>query len=106
MLTITVEINPPHEGEDRRLAGLFARDDKRELYIAHTGRVGGGRAGIGQKAFRNFIAGEQWQEIATPGGNRIALVFGPVNSASFFDQLASFVGSVSRFKDVVRRGSR
>jgi hypothetical protein len=50
-LTITVEINPPHEGEDRPVAGLFARDAENRIYLAHTGKVGGGRTGRGSNAF-------------------------------------------------------
>src|SRR5205807_9850015 len=36
MLTITIEINPPHEGENLRLGGLFARDNEDHTYIVHT----------------------------------------------------------------------
>jgi hypothetical protein len=38
MLKITVEINPPHEGENRRVAGMFTRDNEDRIYLAHTGR--------------------------------------------------------------------
>src|SRR5919106_4203007 len=35
-LSITVEINPPHEGENRRTAGVFLRDEAVRLYVGHT----------------------------------------------------------------------
>jgi hypothetical protein len=43
MLKITVEINPPHEGENRRVGGLFVRDKDNRIYLAHKWE-GGRRA--------------------------------------------------------------
>ena len=95
---ITVEINPPHEGENRRVAGLFARDEENRIYIAHTGRVGGGRTGIGQNAFREFLGPHRWHEIETPSGLRTAVLLGPIDSRDFTNQLADFVHNVADFK--------
>ena len=102
-LRITVEINPPHEGETRRLAGLFARDEKNCIYLAHDGKVGGGSAGVGLNEFRKFLRDDAWQEIRTQDGRRMAIIFGPMNAPDFPDQLAKFVRNVARFKDAVRR---
>ena len=62
-LTITVETNPPVQGVNRRCAGVFLRDEHGNFYIAHSGKVGGGRKGIGKKAFREFSHGESWQMV-------------------------------------------
>jgi len=97
-LRITVEINPPHEGENRRIGGLFAQDAENRIYIAHTGKVGGGREGIGQKAFRKYFQDLQWQEIATLSGRQTALVLGPIDGADFRKELADFVHKVAEFK--------
>jgi hypothetical protein len=99
MLTITVEINPPHEGENRHVAGLFARDEADRVYIAHTGKVGGGRAGIGMKTFRRFFGDDQWSDIATNGGARSVTVFGPIGAPEFIKQLSEFVHKVAAFKE-------
>jgi hypothetical protein len=99
MLTITVEINPPHEGENRRVGGLFVRDEDGSIYIAHTGRVGGGRIGIGQNAFREFAPGHWWREIDTQSGTRIAALLGPIDSRDFANQVADFVHKVADFKE-------
>src|SRR5436309_1681201 len=53
LLSITCEINPPKIGIDRRCAGLFVKDERRNIFLAHSGKVGGGRAGIGKTAFLN-----------------------------------------------------
>lgn len=100
-LSITVEINPPHEGENPRTAGVFLRDELGRLYVGHGGRVGGGRPGIGQRAFREFAQDLTWQEIATPKGRlRDVVVFGPFQDAALLlDGLARYVHTVARFKD-------
>ena len=45
MVSITCEINPPHFGVNRLCAGLFISDSSGSVYLAHSGKVGGGRAG-------------------------------------------------------------
>jgi hypothetical protein len=102
-LSITVEINPPHEGENPRTAGVFLRDELGRLYVGHDGRVGGGRPGIGQRAFREFAQALPWQEIETPRGRRRkVVVFGPFQEpARLLEGLAGYVHTVSRFKGSV-----
>lgn len=47
-LQITVEVNPPLEGMDRKVGGAFARDPHAgDIYFVHRGRIGGGQKGIG-----------------------------------------------------------
>jgi hypothetical protein len=106
MLSITVELNPPHEGENRRVAGLFARDEANRIYVAHTGKVGGGRLGIGQKSFREFFRDADWDEIGTSRGKREALVLGPIDATDFADQVAAFVHKVAEFKENISKGWR
>ena len=101
-LSITVEINPPHEGENRRTAGVFLRDELGRLYVGHTGRVGSGRPGIGQPAFREFAQDLPWQQIETPQGPRDVVGFGPLQDpALLLEGLARYVHTVARFKDGV-----
>lgn len=101
ILTITLEINPPHEEVNRRVAGLFARDGEDRVYIAHTGKVGGGRQGIGPKSFREHLEDHPWHEIKTRDGSRTAVVLGPIDAPDFPAQIAKYVYSVSRFKENV-----
>jgi hypothetical protein len=110
-LNMTVEINPPHEGENRRTAGVFLRDEFGRLYVGHDGRVRGGRPGISRQAFRKFAQDLPWQEIATPKrGFRDVVVFGPFQDPALLrDELAPYVHTVARFKDGVstwRRNNR
>ena len=102
-LNITVEINPPHSGENRRTAGVFLRDQRGRVYVGHSGRVGGGRRGIGLQAFREFSDHLAWQWIVTPRGARKIVVFGPLEDGALMERLAPFVNTVAEFKDSVAR---
>lgn len=66
-LEATVEINAPLSGVNRRLGGLFVTDGV-QRFFAHSGRVGGGRQGIGQYAFKAFTGPEPWRPVAWPSG--------------------------------------
>jgi hypothetical protein len=51
-LEISVEINSAYQGRNDGIAGFFARDaDSGIVYLCHSGRVGGGRKGVGKIAF-------------------------------------------------------
>jgi hypothetical protein len=51
-LAITVEINTVPQGRPGQVAGFFARDTNTgESYLLHSGKVGGGMAGVGKRAF-------------------------------------------------------
>ena len=102
MLKIIVEINPPHASADLRVGGTFARDQEDRVYIAHSGKVGGGRKGIGQAALIQARETDDWQEISTSRGLRKGLVFGPLDSLSFPNQIADFVRKVAAFKEGAR----
>ena len=57
---ITVEVNPAIHGVDRRVAGLFAVDDKTgHTALLHRGIIGGGTKGIGQTSFMEWYAGRR-----------------------------------------------
>jgi hypothetical protein len=59
MVPITAEINFNYDEYSRRIAGIFICDNKKDIYLAHTGKIGGGRKGIGKHAFQNFYRGRQ-----------------------------------------------
>jgi hypothetical protein len=56
--SITCEINPPNEGVNRREGGVFLKDPAGEVYLAHIGKVAGGRKGIGKSAFFDTYSGK------------------------------------------------
>lgn len=98
-LSIAVQMNPPHEHENGRLAGVFLRDERGRQFIGHTGRIGGGKKGVGQKAFRCHAREMDWQEfISRKRTKRLVVTFGPLDSDGWVPRLAEYVKLAAQFK--------
>lgn len=98
-LQITVSVNAPLEGIDRKSGGAFARDPAMgDVYLVHRGRIGGGQKGIGAELFwRRFRGGVEAVEAGKEGRSRVVVV-GKVGGAGFLRDLAAFVHEVGRIK--------
>ena len=73
------QINPPIEGVNRRCAGLFVRDQEGCVYLAHSGRIGGGQPGMSMNGFiASYTDGQSisvvWPDGKVTGVFRIARV--------------------------------
>jgi hypothetical protein len=99
-LDITCEINPPREGIDRHCAGIFLKDIRSGLYLAHSGRVGGGRKGIGKANFLEEYTGSgNRDEIEWPDGvTAEVVVLGKIGGGSFVNNLAAYIRAAEQFK--------
>ncbi len=98
-LNITVEINPPTSGVNLHCAGAFVRDESGRICIGHSGKVGGGRKGIGKAAFREFATDREWEPIRVSGGRRLEVsVLGQVGSQDLIGSIKAFVEEVAEFK--------
>lgn len=96
--SIIVEINSPFEGINRRIGGVFARDNDGRLYLGHRGRVGGGRRGIGQKAFMAKIGTENLVQILDGDRPSTVITIGALDAEDFSERVRSFVSDVEQFK--------
>ena len=95
---ITCEINPPTEGIDRRCAGIFLKDSGSGLYLAHSGKVGGGRKGIGKTKFLEQYSGSL-EEIEWPDGVTAEVVLlGKIGGRAFINSVAVYLRAVEAFK--------
>jgi hypothetical protein len=105
--SITGQINPPVSGFDRRVGGAFVSDGQGRVYIAHSGKIGGGRSGIGKSAFVAAYRSRNWQRVAWPDKKETELiVIGRVDGAHLQDQIAHFVAEIDRFKKIAVTGER
>lgn len=105
MLNIVCEINPPTEGINRRCAGLFAQDNEGVVYLTHSGKVGGGRKGIGKSAFRSFYRGA-WEKIIWPDGVETeSIIIGSIDGDHLVAQIGNFMREVRRFKGPAAKSS-
>jgi hypothetical protein len=98
-LAIVGEINPPKEGINRRNAGIFVQDNNGIIYLAHSGKVGGGRGGIGKSTFLSFYRGDNVEEVGWPDHiSTTAIIIGRIDSDHLPAQIAHFIREVERFK--------
>ena len=63
---ITIELNHPHDGVNRRLTGRFLRN-RSEFFLAHTGRLGGGRADGSSHNFEHLPASDAFERVEVDG---------------------------------------
>lgn len=91
--SIDVEVNVPKKGTNRRIAGAFLRDEDNKLYLAHSGKIGGGRKGVGKAAFLRHNENPVVQV-----GRHDHLLVGCLEDEDFVADVAEFVNSVRRFK--------
>ncbi len=96
-VSIVVEINPPLKGIYRRVAGVFAKDDKSDIFLLHRGIIGGGREGIGPKTFYEHYDGEK--SVLQEDDKEIALI-GCITSPNFPEKLKNFVEKVDEIKNM------
>lgn len=101
-LRITVQVNPPFEGLDRKIGGAFARDPHTDdTYFVHRGRIGGGQKGIGSQLFwSRFRGGANMREPGADEPSRVVVV-GRVGALDFARDVAGFVHEVARIKAAV-----
>ena len=96
---IAVEINYPEEGRYLAIAAMFARDESNNTYLVHSGKIGGGRKGIGKNAFLENFRGEYRKILIDQDVFEYALVC-QLGDEQLPYQIADFVNQVLRIKDI------
>lgn len=99
---ITCEVNLPRQGIDRRVGGIAVADEQGRTILAHRGRIGGGREGIGAGLFWSHYEGKR---LTVWDGDRetdVAAV-AEIGSPRFVRQIQFFVREVERIKALARR---
>lgn len=94
--SIIVEINFPFRGRDRRIAGIFIKENEKVL-VCHSGKIGGGRPDIGYRTFWKEYSGQQ---IKSPEGEIFAQI-GYLDSDDFPERVKDFVVEVNRIKNII-----
>lgn len=102
---ITVELNTPYKGRNDRVAGFFARDEQTGIvYLLHSGKIGGGRKGVGRNAFLAWFNEELHVAADIDGNERAGVIVMPVEGEMAVQSLTRFIDHVSMFKQQVRTG--
>jgi len=97
--SITCEINYSFQGFNTSLAGGFAANEEGEVILIHSGRIGGGRKGIGKTLFTDNYIGEI---VPVKFKNNVSeyAPIGSFDSVRFGSQVALFVHEISRIKEL------
>ena len=102
--SIVVEVNIPKEGINRRIGGVFAKDEYGHAYLLHRGKIGGGREGVGKGEFLNFFRGNM-VEIKDGDRTNLACLIAVFSDKEFIENVTFFIKEVYRFKEKVKEGS-
>lgn len=103
--SLVCEINFSYGGGDRRIAGVFAKDDHGRIFILHRGNIGGGRKGVGRNSFVEHFDGDSIRAMDGDRPTDFCLV-GELGNAPFHEQLGTFVHEVSRIKSLITSGKK
>lgn len=106
MVNITAEINMYKKWNDRKVAAAFAKNPDGDVYLIHTGKVGGGRTGIGKETFRDYFPGsDQYVSVRWPDGvYSDEICIGKVGDRLLLNNVSHFVKEVDKFKTLVTQG--
>lgn len=98
--TITVEINIAISSNSAQVAGFFAKDsDTGDIFLMHSGKVGGGRPGIGKSAFLVWSKAKLIEIDEESGKVRSGIAVGKLGDPHLSERIWAFVRSVHGFKD-------
>ena len=96
----TAEINPPLAAGSSSTATLFLKNRRGTIDVAHTGRAGGGKKGVGKTTF--FAYHPLHQQVLVDGKLRDLYVLGSLDEPDeLAKNVADFVRTIRNFKDGV-----
>jgi hypothetical protein len=97
---ITVEINSPLDGTTRTIGAFFAREVGGGFAVFHTGKIGGGRGGIGKTEFLATMADSRVtvDDPTRPKSPISAFLLARLDDAKGIRGIARFVLAVAKFK--------
>lgn len=103
-LNITVELNIPIAGINNRVASFFAMDPVSQTsYLIHTGKVGGGKEGVGKYAFLSYLNAKLVKVIDSKGNTKQGMILMAIHEEASIAVLLKYIRSVVKFKEAVRQ---
>ena len=97
-LNMVVQLNRAPKYLGSSVAGLLAVDARNDRWICHSGRIGGGRTGIGRSAFLAWTPRPAVTVIDEDGRTDVALPIARLGDARMDAAMAEFVREVESFK--------
>jgi hypothetical protein len=98
-----LEINPPLQGIDRRIAGAFVKDIvDGTRYLAHSGRVGGGAKGVSAENFRRYYPA--CERVDWGGVERPAYVISALDDPELMANVGHITRMSKNFREQMKAG--
>lgn len=99
-LDIVCEINVPHEGFTRSIAGLFARDTSGRIHVLHSGRLGGNKGPAARKLLlEHYRQTTRWVTVQGPDGKTSEWIrVATLDSPSLLRDVHDFVARIATWK--------
>lgn len=104
--SIVTEANVALDGKHpkaKSVAALFAKDERGKMVLIHTGKVGGGKKGVGKAAFLDWYDGELCEFTYGADSSDIekGIVIADLEKENIAKTISNFVRSVALFKSEV-----
>jgi hypothetical protein len=104
LANIICEINYPTEGINKRVAAVWVQD-KDEYILLHSGKIGGGRKGIGKNAFKKRYKGNFFNpDIEELSGEYIAL--SSIDNSRLLLHIKNYVFEVAHIKKEITQNRK
>lgn len=99
--SIIIQINYQREFQDFSEAAIWAEDDFNNIYLLHSGKMGGGVSGISIESVSEQYNGERAQ---IKYGKKIKdyFIVCQLNSAQFLNQICNFILEVNEVKNFLK----
>lgn len=95
-VSIVCELNYPLAGLDLKIAGLYVTSGEKTVLV-HSGKIGGGKPGVGKNLFKNNYVNEYISIEANKKKYDFAVV-GSLDSPRLGEQISLFVKEIDRIK--------
>ena len=103
---IVVEINVPISESGRSVAGYFAKClETGKIFLVHTGKIGGGKKGIGKSSFLEHCSLNETDIFDGRGSTHKDILIGQIDSVELSGRILRFVRKVKEFKESVDQES-
>lgn len=96
---ITCEINYPLKGINKRIAACWVKDGN-DIFLVHSGKIGGGRKGIGKSGFIKNYNGV-FEEVEVEGLPNEITIIGNLKDLKLSNQISNFVHEAFRIKQLL-----
>ena len=98
------EINFPHSGINRRIAGAFGIDENGKILVLHRGKIGGGSPGVGKNLFVDNFKGDFVNAVEGNRETRFCFV-AELDSDLFTKQVSTFIHEINSIKKLRKFGA-